>query len=474
LKDRIHITWRGERRGTRRAALLFVMTLGAYWIVWVTRVYAGLRSRSPASTRVTPRMAALLLLLPFVNVAFEACLALDLPRAVRRARAPGTSRPSVETEPLTVLLLAAPFAAIALAIAIGLSPLVVGYLAWPFELPAMLTVQRVLNSQGGEVVAGRRAQGVPPRAFDGETVASLVLAVAVVGALVVSLAGGGEEDRSSNARPVPQEQFSDVAASPGALWVTRIDKGTLQRLDPRDGQPVGLPIKVGRSPYDVASGFGAIWVANYRSDTVSRIDPATGHAEAAPIEVGRGPFGIAVGLGSVWVTDQVDRRIIRIDPRTNRVLRRIPIGYGPRGVDVGEGAVWAAASDSRAVFRFDPRSHRTTKIPVGRFCQDVAVGGGSVWVAAPEENQVLRIDPTGNRIVGKPIGVGLSPTSIDYGSGLVWVANAGDGSVSRIDPRTAKLVGKPIEVGKKVNDLTARGKVVWVLRGDGKVRLIRP
>jgi YVTN family beta-propeller protein len=474
LTDRIHLAWRGERRGTGRAALLFVITLGAYWIVWVTRVYAGLRSRSPAPTRLTPPTAAVLLLLPLVNVAFEAFLALDLPRAVRRARAPGASGPSVETEPLTVLLLAAPFGAIALAIAIGLSPLVVGYLAWPFELPAMLTVQRVLNRQTrDEVAAGRRVHREPSRVLDGETVASLLLALAIAGALAVSLAGGGEEDKGSNARPAPQEQFSDIAISPGGLWITRIDKGTLQRLDPRDGHPVGLPIKVGRSPYDVTSGYGAIWVANYRSDTVSRIDPATGHA-AAPIEVGRGPFGITVGLGSVWVTDQVDRRIIRIDPKTNRVLRRIPIGYGPRGVEVGEGAVWAAASEAKAVYRFDPRSRRTTKIPVGRFCQDVAVGGSSVWVASPQENQVLRIDPARNRIVGKPIGVGLSPTSIDYGGGFIWVANAGDGSVSRIDPQTAKVVGKPIDVGKKVSDLSARGRAVWVLRADGKVRLIRP
>jgi YVTN family beta-propeller protein len=473
LTGRIRVGWRGERRGLGRAALLFVITLGGYWIVWVTRVYAGLRSRSPAPTRLGPLAVAVLGLLPLVNVAFEAFLALDLPRAVRRARASEPGGPSVETEPLTVLLLAAPFGAIAVAIAIGLSPLLIGYLAWPFELPAMLTVQRVLNGQTrDEIHAERPVQRTPTRLLDGETIASLVLALAIAGALAVALASGGEEEKASKVRPAPQEQFSDIAISPEGLWITRIDKGTLQRLDPRDGHPVGVPITVGRSPYDVASGYGAIWVANYRSDSVSRINPTTGHA-AIPIEVGRGPFGITVGLGSVWVTDEVDRRIVRIDPKTNRVLRRIPIGYGPRGVEVGEGAVWAAASESKAVYRFDPSSRRTTRIPVGRFCQDVAVGGGSVWVASPQENQVLRIDPARNHVVGKPIGVGLSPNSIDYGDGFVWVANAGDGSVSRIDPRTAKVVGKPIDVGKKISDLSARGRAVWVLRADGKVRMIR-
>jgi YVTN family beta-propeller protein len=469
------LAWRGERRNPRRAAVLFLVTLGGYWVVWVTRVYAGLRSRTPSPSRLSPTAAAVLLVVPLVNIAFEGFLALDLPRAVRRAREQHAIPRAVETEPLTILLLAAPFGAIALAIALGLSPLVVGYLAWPMELPAMLAIQRALNRPpGDEVATVERTRREPSRKHDGETAVSLLMALAILGTLVISLASGGGDDTGSKASAGPRDRFSDIAVSPGAVWVTRLDNGTLQRLDPRDGRAAGSPIAVGRSPFDVASGYGAIWVANHLSDTVSRIDPDTGRAQSAPIEVGRGPFGISVGLGSVWVTNQVDRNIVRIDPKTNRVVRRIPIGYGARGVDVGEGAVWAAASDDRSIYRFDPRSRRTTRVQIGRFCQDVAVGDGSVWVASPQENQVVRVDPIRRRIVGKPIVVGRSPTSIDYGDGFVWVANADDGTVSRIDPGTGKAAGKPIDVGKRISDLTVRGKSVWVLRGDGKVERIRP
>jgi YVTN family beta-propeller protein len=215
-------------------------------------------------------------------------------------------------------------------------------------------------------------------------------------------------------------------------------------------------------------------VANYRSDSVSRIDAATGRPKSPPIHVGRGPFGVAAGFGAIWVTNEVDRSIVRIDPRTNHVSRPVPIGNAPRGIDVGEEAVWAAAAGARAVFELDPRTRDTTQVTIGRFCQDVAVAAGSVWVVTPQENQVMRIDPVRRHIAGRPVEVGLSPSSIDYGGGVLWVANSGEGTVSRIDPRRARVVGKPIRAGRPVSDLTVRGRNVWVLRTDGAVRRLAP
>jgi YVTN family beta-propeller protein len=468
MTARTRLSWPGQRRSAIRVALLFLITAGAYWPIWVTRAYGWLRVRAAGATRIAPAAVAVLLLLPFVNVLFAVVLALDLARAMRRAGAMHDVRPAIESEPFALLLLAAPFAAIGIAVALGLSPLLVGYLVWPLELPAALALQRALNRMP-HVPTASAPRGAKP--FNGEVVASLVIALAIVTVSAAALAaGGGDGDNQAPTRP--RVQYSDIAAGPTALWVTRIDNSTLQRLDPRTGRPIGAPIRIRRTPLDVTTGYGATWVADYQGDAVSRIDPRSGR-EIAHIPVGRGPFGIAVGLGSVWVTDFVDRRIVEIDPQRNRVVRKIPIGQGPRGIDVGAGSVWAASGDARKVYRYDPASGRTTPILVGRFGQDVAVGGGRVWLAAPQENQVLQIDPRTNRVTGKPIQVGLGPASIDYGAGSVWVAN-GDGTVSRIDPHTAGTVGEAIRVGAPLTDLTARGKVVWVLRGTGQVKRIEP
>ena len=67
---------------------------------------------------------------------------MDLPRAVRRARSREAAGAAPDTELLTILLLTPVAAGVALAIVLGLSPvlavLLAGYLAWPFELPAAI------------------------------------------------------------------------------------------------------------------------------------------------------------------------------------------------------------------------------------------------------------------------------------------------------------------------------------------------
>jgi streptogramin lyase len=436
----------------------------------VARTYARFRTRIPAPTRLPPALAAGLLLVPFANIAMAVYLALDLPRAIRRSL--GTDREGVETEPLALLLLAAPVVAVALTVALGLPLILTGYLTWPFELPALLLSQRALNRLGEE-----RDQTTLPiggdRLIDGEVLASVLLAIVIGAGAAIALVAGDDEDKKQTTPSFAKiPQVSDIAISPGSLWVTHVDDGKVARLDPRTGKAAGRPIPVGRSPLDVASGYRSIWVTNYVSSTVSRLDWTSGQADAPPISVGRGPFGIAVGEGSVWVANQVERNVVQIDPNTNRVRRRFTIGRAPRGIAVGEGAVWAAASEGRAVYRIDPESGDTKKIPVRRFCQDVAAGGGGVWATLPEQNQVLHIDPATQRIVGPPIGVGLGPSTVEYGDGFVWVANSAEGTVTRIDPHTSKTVGKPTSVGKGISDLTVRGNQVWVLRTDGVVKRI--
>jgi YVTN family beta-propeller protein len=438
---------------------LFAITAGAYWPLWLAQVVP-----SPQHGRRARLALAAAALVPGINVVLEILLALLLPRAVRRRAESRSGEPVTDAEAQTFLLLAAPFAALALAL--NLPAWLVGDIAWPLELPAAVVVQRSLNRL--EPAAGRAA---------GEVIAAGVIGAAVATAAVLAIVLGGDEQGKNGIPGVRQqvETVSDVAVTPGAVWVTRILDDAVEQLDGKTLRPTGKRVRVGRSPYDIASGYGSLWVADYRSDSISRIDPVTVRASDGLIATGRGPFGVAIGFGAVWVTNTVDRNLVEIDPSRNQVRRKITVGAAPRGVAVGEGAVWVAGAGSSSVIRVDPRSGATRRIPVPAICQDVAVGGGSVWAALPQANAVVRIDPVrGRKVTGGLIPVGLGPASIDYGGGSVWVANGGDGTVTRIDARTGKVTGKPIVVGNRLTDLTVSGQDVWVLRADGVVRRIGP
>jgi YVTN family beta-propeller protein len=459
MSSRPAIEWRGRRRGLVRVMLLFAVTAGGFWPIWLAQIL-------PSRRRVAIAVAAVV---PGLNVVVEVLLALLVPRAVRRLaeERPAATVPAAEVQ--AFLLLAAPSAAIALTLALGLPAWVVGYLAWPLELPAALAVQRALNRLTDQ------APMSPSRArLDGEVLASGAIAAAIAAAAVlVIVLGGDEQERAVKPTGAPQAaQVSDVAATPGALWVTRIADNEVEQLDPVTTRPTGKRVRVGRSPYDIAAGYGDLWVADYRSDSVSRIDPRTARVKGGLIPTGRGPFGVAVGYGAVWVTNEVDRNLVQIDPGTGRVRRKVTVGLGPRGVDVGEGAVWVAGASSMSVVRVDPRSGATRRIQMPGLCQDVAVGGGSVWAAIPQVSSVIRLDPRRGRRVGGPISVGPGPASIDYGDGSVWVANGDDGTVTRIDARTGRVVGRPRLIGDRLTDLTVSGRNVWVLRADGVVRRI--
>jgi YVTN family beta-propeller protein len=448
---------------------LFVLTIGAYFPLWAARAAAELRRFGTATRGLAPGAVALLALVPVVNIAGLAFLAVALPRAIRQ----GAERDrEANTEIVSALMIAAVAGGVALSFLIDVSPLLGGYLAWPLELPAALLVQRHLNR-----IAAERSADVPDGRTRGdrETVVAACLAVLVLGSGGIALAfsGEGDDDPTSSgplaarsARPTA----SDIAVSPQAAWETQLDDDAVQRLAKDTLAPLGPPIKVGREPLGIVYGFGSIWIANRTSSTVTRIDPATGRAVGRQLPVGRAPWGVATGHGRVWVANQVERTVSSIDPQSGRVkLKAGAADVGARGIAVGEGAVWVANFEGRTVSRIDPDTGASRQINIGGSAQDVAAGYGSVWVTRPNEGQVSVLRPDGRRR-GAPIQVGSAPSSIVAGLGQIWVANSSSGTVVRINPRTLRMAGRPLAFDQGISDMTIADGRLWVLQGDGSVR----
>jgi YVTN family beta-propeller protein len=240
-----------------------------------------------------------------------------------------------------------------------------------------------------------------------------------------------------------------IAVGRGALWATRVAPGDLgapgkdavARIDPATGRTVAT-ITVRRAPLDLAATPGAVWVTNSGGggDSVARIDPETNRLVGRPVTTGASPQSLAVGGGSLWVANHDARTVTRIDQASRKVLADIPVPSEPHRVAYGAGAVWVGNWHDNSVSRIDPEANRVvgSPIPIGFRAGNLAVGTGGVWVtsdyrvdAAPEDVVVVRIDPQTNRAV-ETIAVGGHPVDVAATKGAVWVSVADPGTVLRI------------------------------------------
>jgi len=265
-------------------------------------------------------------------------------------------------------------------------------------------------------------------------VASTLIALAVIGALIASSGGG----RGLPA-VIPGDSVGAVSASGGSLRAV---------------------VPLGTSPSVVAAGAGAVWVAGYNAGTVSRVDPAT-RAVVETIPVGTTPAGLAVGAGAVWVTNNYAQTVSRVDPAADRVVQTIPVGNAPTGVALGEGSVWVANSSDGSLTRIDAVSGAVIKtIALGAGATDVVAGAGAVWVSDEAGDRVFRIDPSSDQVTAS-INVGTGPTGLAVAFGSVWVTNSLDGTVSQIDPQTDS-VAATISVGDGAGAIASGDGAIWV------------
>jgi DNA-binding beta-propeller fold protein YncE len=160
-----------------------------------------------------------------------------------------------------------------------------------------------------------------------------------------------------------------IAVGERALWVTRGAPGdlagprtdTVTRIDPTSGRTVAT-IRLRGAPLDVAATPGAVWVTNSGGDSVVRIDPATNRVVGPPIPIGFRAGNLVVGAGDLWVTSDYrvdaaaeDVVVVRIDPQANRAVETIAVGGHPIDVAATQGAVWVSVADPGTVLRIPAR-----------------------------------------------------------------------------------------------------------------------
>jgi YVTN family beta-propeller protein len=246
-----------------------------------------------------------------------------------------------------------------------------------------------------------------------------------------------------------------IAVGERALWVTRgapgdlagPHKDTVTRIDPASGRTVAT-IRVRRAPLDVAATPGAVWVTNSSGDSVARIDPQTNRLAGRPVVTGASPQSLAVGGGSLWVANHDALTVTPIDQASGKVVAQIPVPSEPHRVAYGAGAAWVGNWHDNSVSRIDPHTNRVvgSPIPIGsHHAGNLAAGAGDLWVTSDYRANgaaedvvvvvvVVRIDPQANRAV-ETIAVGGHPIDVAATQGAVWVSVANPGRLLRIAGR---------------------------------------
>jgi peptide/nickel transport system substrate-binding protein len=256
---------------------------------------------------------------------------------------------------------------------------------------------------------------------------------------------------------------SQLALTPGAVWVGDISGGAVKRIDPEKGTVVQT-VALGGVPDGIAAGGGSVWVTSGLEEKLVRVSSETNEI-VQTMDLPNGPRGVAYGEGAVWVAGRYARSVTRIDALTGRKVWTAPVGGSPIGIAAGAGAVWATNETDASVSRIDPNTGRVQmRIGVGNGPGPVQVGGGAVWVANTLDGTVSRVDPNTNAVAAV-IPVGKGPGSLAVGDGGVWVGNEFDGTVMRIDPRT-NTVAESIQTGQRPAGLALEGRRLWVAARD--------
>jgi streptogramin lyase len=209
-----------------------------------------------------------------------------------------------------------------------------------------------------------------------------------------------------------------LAAGDDEVWLTRGDlegpTGTILRLDPRTGRPLGNPVELDFKPGSIAAADDELWVADAAGRAVRRLDPQTGESTGEAVHLPPWPFDLQFAAGRLWVTIDDSRTgdaqgaVFQIDTDRAEVLTRTPLPGSPRGLAASADSVWVATHEE----------------VVDRMSGEVKQVTG----------RVVRLDPATGRTAGPPIQVGGYPGNLAVARGAVYVTDMAEQSLRRIDP----------------------------------------
>lgn len=247
-------------------------------------------------------------------------------------------------------------------------------------------------------------------------------------------------------------EVSEIAAGRGSLWVTTGDKVTefdVKRCEVGSHQ-------AGNAPAALLVTDMRVWVTNPGDNTLKVINPLAARL-SKPIEVGLNPGFLFHINEQLWIVSPGNKFIRIVDPSIP-MQTSVELEIFPR-ISLFDGTRLWLVDQAGIVQAIDPRtrkplvSHKTGYQP-----GDLAFDGKRLWITRLNDQSVQSINAETGEI-GKPIGIGAQPASVDP-------------SVQSVNAETVES-GKAIILGKSLT-LAFDGVRLWVADVDQYVRGIDP
>jgi virginiamycin B lyase len=312
------------------------------------------------------------------------------------------------------------------------------------------------------------------------------LAIALILALVSSVAARAEITRQSYALPEGAYPH-DVAAGPdGTVWYSGQRLGVLGKLDPATGKVEHIQLPRGSSPHGVIVGpDGAPWLTDGGINAIVRVDPVTRQIDRFPLPEARGYVNLNTAAfdtaGMLWFTGQ-NGVYGRLDPKSRKVdVWDAPKGRGAYGIAATrDGGVYFVSLANSYLARIDTATGAATVIEPPTKDQGArrvwSDSKGRLWISEWNSGQLSRYEPTTNAWkMWKPPGERprLYAVYVDERD-IVWTSDWGANAILRFDPATERFQSFPLDRGADVRQMLGRKGEVWVAEsGRDRVSVLR-
>jgi ABC-type multidrug transport system fused ATPase/permease subunit/streptogramin lyase len=324
---------------------------------------------------------------------------------------------------------------------------------------------------------GRRAWLIPVLGF-----------VIVVAAAYLLWFQGGGNDAGRRAAATPRVVVDDVsigglptglALARGDAYISRARSRRLAKVDLDRFDRAQPSYAVPASATDVAAGPGALWVTSTAPAALTRIDLDTGARadvrlpDGMPVSVIAGEDDVWVGLRRASSPEGQGAAVLRIDARTARLLQIVPVAGGVHSLALDGGTLWVTNPLGSTVTRIDPATGRAQTIRTGRRPAGMATAGDDLWVVNAGGGTVTRLRDGGRaretfRVGGNPLGIAV----VD---GTAWVGRFDASSLIRLDAGSGRSRARPVRLWSRPTKLAAAGGAVYAISPrSGRLEQVRP
>ena len=199
------------------------------------------------------------------------------------------------------------------------------------------------------------------------------------------------------------ESFSSPGPDPRGLawdgkylWCADVDKETIYKINPDNGQVVSSFPSPGVYPLGLAWDGSYLWNIDPIEEKILKIDPRTGRVVNEPgIDIpGPDPTGLAWGGGYLWVADGERQEIYKIDPSDGHVVDSFSSpGEFPKGLAWDGSYLWNIDMVD-GLYMIDPETGRVAasyNFTPGPRAEGLAFDGRHLWAADSEEDKIYKI-----------------------------------------------------------------------------------